>query len=67
MYILNLHCVENGEYSIIHLLSPTCINLDNQKVKQYIIILKNFTWMHITYVNNQHHYDKIKDHSYVDH
>jgi hypothetical protein len=30
-YILKLHHVENGEYSIIHLLSPTCTSLDNLK------------------------------------
>jgi hypothetical protein len=29
-YILELCHVENGEYSIIHLLSPTCTSLDNQ-------------------------------------
>ncbi len=33
-YILELHLVENGEYSIIHLLSPICTNLDNQKSKK---------------------------------
>jgi len=32
-YILELHPIENGEYSIIHLLSPTCISLDSQKSK----------------------------------
>jgi hypothetical protein len=30
-YILELHHVENGEYSIIHIFSPTCTSLDNQK------------------------------------
>jgi hypothetical protein len=30
-YILELHYVENGEFSIIHLLSPTYTSLDNQK------------------------------------
>jgi len=30
-YSLNLHHVENGKYSIIHLLSPTCTSLDNLK------------------------------------
>jgi len=33
-YILELDPVENGEYSIIHLLSPTCTSLDNQKCKR---------------------------------
>jgi hypothetical protein len=28
-YILELHHVENGEYSIIHLLSPTYTSLNN--------------------------------------
>jgi len=28
-YILKLHYVENGEYLIIHLLSPTYTSLDN--------------------------------------
>jgi hypothetical protein len=35
-YIFKLH-VENGEYSIIHLLSPTCTNLDNLKSKKIIL------------------------------
>jgi hypothetical protein len=58
-YILKLHSVENGEYSIIHLLSPTCTSLDNVKNKQ------KYIWMHIKYVIN--HCDKIKDCSHVDH
>jgi len=58
-YILELHPIENGKYSIIHLLSPICISLDNQKTKT--------TWMHSKYVINQHHYDKIKDYPHVDH
>jgi hypothetical protein len=66
-YILKQICVENGKYSIIHLLSPTCASLDNLKSrKKYNYLLKN-TWMHIRYVNNQHHYDKIKDYPHVDH
>ncbi len=31
MYILKLYHVDNGEYSIIHLLSPTCTHLDDLK------------------------------------
>jgi hypothetical protein len=47
-YILELHLVENGEYTIIHLLSPTCTSLDNQKSKKIVIIvLKKNIWMHI--------------------
>ncbi len=30
-YILKLQHVEDGEYSIIHLLSPTCTSLNNRK------------------------------------
>jgi len=30
-YILRLHRVENGEYSIIHLLSSTCTSLGEKK------------------------------------
>jgi hypothetical protein len=33
-YILKLQHVENDEYSIIHLLSPTCTSLDNLKSKK---------------------------------
>ncbi len=33
-YILELHLVENGEYSIIHPLLPTCTSLDSQKSKK---------------------------------
>jgi len=32
-HILKVHHVENGEYSIIHLLSFTCTSLDNLKSK----------------------------------
>ncbi len=38
-YILELHLVENGEYSIIHLLSPTCTNLDIQKSTKKVKIV----------------------------
>jgi hypothetical protein len=40
-YILELHHLENGEYSIIHLLSPTCTSLDNQKSKKNTIFIFN--------------------------
>jgi hypothetical protein len=67
-YILKLHHVENGEYLIIHLFSPTCTSLDNQKkIEKKLVILKKFTWMHIRYVINQHHCDKIKDYPLVNH
>jgi hypothetical protein len=35
-YILELHCVENGEFSIIHLLSPTYTSLDNQEMQLFL-------------------------------
>jgi len=68
-YILGLHRVENGEYSIIHLLSPTCTSLDIYKIIIIIIIVifLESTWMHIRYVINQHHHDKIKDYFHVNH
>jgi hypothetical protein len=67
-YILKLHHVEIEEYSIVHLLSPTCTSLDNLKSKKktQFFFLK-FIWMHIKYVINQHHCDKIKNHPHVDH
>jgi len=37
-YILKLHYVENGEYLIIHLLSPT--SLDNLKSRGKLWLLK---------------------------
>jgi hypothetical protein len=57
-YILKLHHVENGEYLIIHLFSPTCTSLDNY--------LNISIWMHIKYVINQHHCE-IKKYPHVDH
>ncbi len=67
-YILEWHLVENGKYSIIHVLSPTRTSLDNQKSKkkETIVFLK-YTWMHIKYVINQHPCDKSKDYPQVDH
>jgi len=38
-YILDLHHVENGEYPIIHLLSPTCTSLDNKKKVEKVIVI----------------------------
>jgi hypothetical protein len=61
-YILRLHRVENGEYSIIHLLSSTCTSLGEKK-NGYL--KKNI--LHIRYVINQHHCDKIKDYPHVNH
>ncbi len=40
-YILDLHHVENGEYSIIHIFSPTCTSLDNQKCRKNTINFLN--------------------------
>jgi hypothetical protein len=37
-YILELQHVENGEYSIIHIFSPTSTSLDNQKCRKNTII-----------------------------
>jgi hypothetical protein len=39
MYILKLHCVENGEYPIIHVLSPTYTSLDSLKNKKIVQLL----------------------------
>jgi hypothetical protein len=67
-YILKLHHVENGEYLIIHLLSPTCTSFDNLKSREKsIVIFLKSTWMHTKYVINQHHCDKIKYYPHVDH
>jgi len=42
-YILKLHNVEIGEYSIIHLLSPICTSLDNLKGrKKVLLFFKNY-------------------------
>jgi hypothetical protein len=38
-----------------------------KKQEIYIIISQNSIWMHITYVINQHHSNKIKDYPHVDH
>ncbi len=38
-YIIKLHLVENREYSIIYLLSPSCTSLDNLKCKGKNIII----------------------------
>ncbi len=68
-YILKLQHVENGEYSIIHLLSPTCTSLDNLKKvrKKYNYYFLNLPECIYKYVINQHHCDKIKYYSHVDH
>jgi hypothetical protein len=64
-YIIGLHCGENGEYSIIHLLSTYFYKFG--QLKKVIIIFKNSILMHIIYVINQHHCDKIKDYPHVNH
>jgi hypothetical protein len=67
-YILKLHHVENEEYSIVHLLSPTCTSLDSLKSKEKnTIIFLKFISMHIKYMINQHHCGKIKYYPHVDH
>ncbi len=49
-YILKLYHVENGKYSIVHLLSPTCTHLDSLKGRgKNIVIFKKSIWMHIKY------------------
>ncbi len=64
-YILKLHHVENGEYSIIHLLVQVWTILKIGNI--YIIFFKKSIWMSIKYVINQHRCDKIKKYPHIDH
>jgi hypothetical protein len=64
-YILKRHHVENGEYSIIHLLVQVWTTFKIGKI--YIIIFLKSNWMRIKYVINQHRCDKIKKYPHIDH
>jgi hypothetical protein len=63
-YILKLHHVENGEYSIIHLFSCICTSLKVGYIYIYIYIYNLFECILNMWLI---HCAKIKEYPHVDH